>query len=219
MKKYQRSKIFVFFAVVDISFLITCTDRTPVSPDEDTETQTVSNFSALLPLKVGNEWVYKYKNNSSGSTGSLSWKIIEKRDLVNQTVYLLKQTLAVTGLNRTLIISNKSRGIYVHAVINSTGFETTYSPPRPLMIFPLEIRASFTNWEGLKYVLKAEGKWIGTDAGMFKTLKYHIYKNDIEVGTWFWIKLIGPASMIANNPDPNSTISGGISTLSYFDIN
>ena len=87
------------------------------------------------------------------------------------------------------------------------------------MIFPLEIRASFTNWEGLKYVLKAEGKWIGTDAGMFKTLKYHIYKNDIEVGTWFWIKLIGPASMIANNPDPNSTISGGISTLSYFDIN
>ena len=219
MKKYQRSKILVFFAVVNISFLITCTDRTPVSVDEDTETQTVSNFSTLLPLKVGNEWIYKYKNNSAGSAGSLSWKIIERRDLVNQTVYLLKQTLAVTGLNRTLIVSNNSRGIYVHAVINSLGFETTFSSPRALLKFPIEIGASFTNWEGLKYVLQADGKWVGTDAGTFQTLKYHIYKNNIEVGTWFWIKSIGPARMIANNLDPNSTESGGITTLSYFQIN
>lgn len=211
--------MFVFFAVVNISFLITCTDRTSVSVDEDTETQTVSNFSTLLPLKVGNEWIYKYKNNSTGSAGLLSWKIIERRDLANQTVYLLKQTLAVTGLKRTLIVSNKSRGLYVHGVINSSGFETTYSPPRPFLVFPLEINASFINWEGLKYVLQAEGKWIGTDAGTFQTLKYHIYKNNIEVGTWFWIKSIGPARMIANNLDPNSTASGGITTLSYFQIN
>lgn len=219
MKKYQQSKILVFFAVLIISFLITCTDRTSVSVDEDTNTQTASNLSALLPLKVGNEWIYKYKNNSTSLTGSLSWKIIEKRDLVNQTVYLLKQTLAVTGLNRTLIVSNKSRGIYVHGVINSTGFETTFSSPRPLLKFPIEIRASFTSWEELKFVLKADGKWVGTDAGTFKTLKYHIYKNDIEVGTWSWIKSIGPAIMITNNLNPNSIGSGGISTLSYFQIN
>ena len=204
---------------MNISFLITSTDRTSVSVDEETETQTVSNFSTLLPLKVGNEWIYKYKNNSAGTEGSLSWKIIERRDLVNQSVYLLKQTLAVTGLNKTLIVSSKSGGIYVHGVINSTGFKTTYSSPRPLLIFPIEIRASFINWEGLKYVLKAEGKWVSTDAGTFKTLKYHVYRNDIEVGTWFWIKSIGPANMIANNLDPNSTKSGGISTLSYFQIN
>ena len=135
-------------------------------------------------MKVGNEWIYKYKSYSTSLTGSLSWKIIEKRDLVNQTVYLLKQTLAVTGLNRTLIVSNKSRGIYVHGVINSTGFETTFSSPSPLLIFPIEIGESFTNWEGLKVVLIADGKWVGTDAGTFKTLKYHIYKNNIEVGTW-----------------------------------
>ena len=138
---------------------------------------------------------------------------------MNQTVYHLKQFSAVIGLNRTLIISNKARGIYVHGVINSAGFETTFSSPRPFLTFPMDIRASFTNWEGLKFVLIAEGKWVGTDAGTYKTLKYHIFKNDIKVGTWSWIKSIGPATIITNNLDPNSTESGGISTLSSFQIN
>ena len=219
MRKLQPIKILFFPAAVILSFLITCADRTPVSVDEDPNSLASSDLSALLPLKVGNEWIYKYKNNFTGSTGSLSWKIIEKRELLNQTHYLLKQNLAVTGLNRTLIVSNKSRGIYVHGVINSTGFETTFSSPRPLLRFPIEIHASFTNWEGLKFVLIAEGKWVGTDAGSFKTLKYHIFKNDVEVGTWSWIKSIGPAIFLTNNLVPNSKESGGISTLSSFKIN
>ena len=202
-----------------IFLLNSCTDRTSVSVEEDSETQSAPNFSVLLPLQIGNEWIFKYEDKSIGLKGSLYWKIIGKRELENRTVYLLRQTLAVTGLNRTLIVSNKFRGIFVHGVINSTGIETTFSSPSPLLKFPLEIRASFTDWEGLKFTLIADGKWVGTDAGTFQTLKYHIYKNDIKVGTWSWVKSVGPAIMITNNLVPNSTGSGGISTLSSFHIN
>lgn len=219
MKKYPISKLLVIFAMATTPFLTTCTDRTSVSVDENDDTQANSDLSALLPLKVGNQWRYNYEDNSNGISGSLTWEIIEKRDLDGQTGYLLKQTLSVTGLNRTLIISRKSGGIYVNGVINSTGNETIYTSPRPFLKYPIEVGASFINWEGLEFVLIAVGKSVGTDVGTYSSLKYHLYKNNVEVGTWFWIRSIGAARLIKNNPDSNSTLSGGISILSSFQIN
>jgi len=110
-----RSKHSVFsYWVVLITFMsLTCADRPPISSDDAT-LNSDSGFTdqILLPLKIGNEWVYNYKNSQTGRTGLLTWKITGSSVIGGRTVFHLNQSLPAVGRDQTLLLANRNDGLY-----------------------------------------------------------------------------------------------------------
>lgn len=199
---------------------LTCADRPPIS-GEDPVLNSNSEFTGLtlLPLKIGNEWVYDYKNNQSGRTGLLTWKITGSSVVGGKTVFHLNQSLPVVGREQTLLLANRNNGLYAYGEISDGGVETIYSSPRIYLKYPLAVGERFVNWQGYSVKLIAEGKLINTGAGMFRTMKYFLYEDTIKVGVLFWVIDIGPAIMAKPSIDQNSYLPLEISTLSRYTVN
>ncbi|MCH7619850.1 MAG: hypothetical protein IH880_08820 [Candidatus Marinimicrobia bacterium] len=170
-------------------------------------------------MKIGNEWVYDYKNNQSGLTGLLTWKITGSSVVGGKTVFHLNQSLPVVGREQTLLLANQHDGLYVYGEISDTGVESIYSTPRMYLKYPLADGETFVNWQGYTVELVTDGKLIDTGAGMFNALKYFLYEDTIKVGIIFWVIDVGPAIMEKPSIDQNSFVAIEISTLSRYTLN
>ena len=199
---------------------LTCADRPPIS-SEDSTLNANSGFTdlTLLPLKIGNEWVYSYKNNQSRITGLLTWKITGSSIVGGRIVFHLNQSLPVIGREQTLLLASINNALYVYGEISDSGVETIYSSPRIYLKYPLAEGETFVNWQGYTVELVADGKLIDTGAGMFNALKYFLYEDTIKVGIIFWVIDVGLAIMEKPSIDQNSFVAIEISTLSRYTLN
>ncbi len=199
---------------------LTCADRPPIS-GEDPTLNSNSDFTdlTLLPMKIGNEWVYNYKNNQSGITGLLTWKITGSSVVGGKTVFHLNQSLPVVGREQTLLLANRNNVLYAYGEISDSGVETIYSSPRIYLKYPLTDGETFVDWQGYTVELVADGKLIDTGAGTFNALKYFLYEDTIKVGIIFWVIDVGPAIMEKPSIDQNSFVAIEISTLSHYTLN
>ena len=199
---------------------LSCTDRPPIS-SEDSTLNDDSEFTdlTLLPLKIGNEWVYSYKNNQSGITGLLTWKITGSSVVGGRIVFHLNQSLPVIEREQTLLLANINNALYVYGEISDSGVETIYSTPRIYLKYPLADGETFVDWQGYTVQLVADGKLIETAAGTFNALKFFLYEDTVRVGVIFWVIDIGPAIMEKPSIDENSFVAFEISTLSRYTLN
>ena len=199
---------------------LSCADRPPIS-SEDSTLNDDSEFTdlTLLPLRIGNEWVYSYKNNQSGIAGLLTWKITGSSIVGGRIVFHLNQSLPVIGREQTLLLASINNTLYVYGEISDSGVETIYSSPRIYLKYPLADGETFVNWQGYTVELVTDGKLIDTGAGMFNALKYFLYEDTIKVGIIFWVVDVGPAIMEKPSIDQNSFVAIEISTLSRYTLN
>ena len=199
---------------------LTCADRPPIS-GEDPVLNSNSEFTGLilLPLKIGNEWVYDYKNNQTGRAGLLTWKITGSSVVGGKTVFHLNQSLPVVGREQTLLLANRNNVLYAYGEISDSGVETIFSSPRIYLKYPVADGESFVNWQGYTVEFVTAGKLIDTGAGAFSALKYFLFEDSIRVGTLFWVIDIGPAIMKERSIDQNSFATLEISTLSSYTLN
>ncbi len=215
-------KLISLFSLILVLFLpLSCGDR-PLEPEEDSDyiPNTVPQYTDLLALKVGNRWTYDYENKKLGITGKSRWEITGTRKVRNETRHLLRQTLPAINFNQTLILSAKSDCIYVTGFINSVGSETTYSSPRYYIKYPIDVGTSFTNWQGFQYELKAIGKIIETDAGIFdNVIKFFIYDGEKSEGVLFWVNKVGPIVILKNSLKSGDPIPLEKRSLSNYQLN
>ena len=115
--------------------------------------------ASLLPLKVGNQWVYTVETGQR--TGELTLKVVDVRTEGGATIATISSTLD-NGSPSTSQFRVDSKGIYQL----SDGSGRNYSRPMTLIAFPLE------KGKDLKESVDGPRPFGGTSGPMESTIRY-----------------------------------------------
>ncbi len=107
--------ILLFAFLFSLALLIGCYDN--ISNPLDAKT------NSLLPLAEGNTWNYKLYNQSSDSTGQVTWFITNKISVDGKEYYLINST----GFgNSYFAAQNEDDGLFLSTYDTSNGFKSPF---------------------------------------------------------------------------------------------
>ncbi|RMH69746.1 MAG: hypothetical protein D6675_11930 [Gemmatimonadetes bacterium] len=149
-----------------------------------------ASSNGILPLKVGNFWVYEVENPQTGITRTVRWEIAETMETEGQVWFELRYTENGQLLAERRYLRNTATGLYLYAYVDASGTFHQLEAPHLLISYPARINSWFDSWEAESAKLRATHKDIGVPAGSFECLKYEFY-NDDSMTSAFWTPHVG----------------------------
>ena len=170
----MRKFVYLLFVIVAGLFVASCSDESSSTEPSGNEPST-----DIMPLEVGNEWVYK--NLSYDELGSVSGESLDTLKLIQElTVADYKYYKTQYGEESFNFIGLKDDGLYR---LNEAGEEIYMVAKYPCVVG--DVYEQLDEYASKTFTVLAVDELVETPAGSFKTIKYHGVWKDENTGDIF----------------------------------